>query len=509
MGVDLTAEKKRKRTSEKPDRPSKKPALAPVAPVAPAVKVQFVQNTNGLVPIIASTPGINLPNSIPLTAYSKPRHQNRSSASKQNAAANTTLSTSEFLLQSSAHPRIDFIGKEGENELDTLWNHYVAVYDPDARTLELMEARKMTVRSCVRRAPRKPTNDEESDGDLAMQCNWAKRTALTEAFGTKQSRKAIQSVAENALLSNTPAGLGPSAAENALLSSIPKDHPTASGGSPQKTAQAEIQAAKPLPQPNLSATHPSQVYAIETLVPNGLSTLRTMPVKEWQTSIAAGEPVLSSSRFVAHRVDHVVRSGDATQLQLLRYIMVLIQLSRSLKPSRGGGASSAMAAGSKKLPPREDLRRILSSSSSTQPGRTATTATATAMTSTSNPSTLLPDSFLDALRRKFVPQRYFLSKTDVTFLHTTICALSLHIPPEAGFSHNELATDPADLRDDLGLEFHTIQQYFRELGCKVEKPRESEFAKWGVRSKVEAGARRIAKLRVPVEFPKVSRGGRR
>lgn len=422
----------------------------------------------------------------------------------------------------------------------------MAVYDPDARTLELMEARKMTVRSCVRRAPRKPTNDEESDGDLAMvyfplihiavspqrkkrrgsrrrrryppianleitgqQCNWAKRTALTEAFGTKQSRKAIQSVAENALLSNTPAGLGPSAAENALLSSIPKDHPTASGGSPQKTAQAEIQAAKPLPQPNLSATHPSQVYAIETLVPNGLSTLRTMPVKEWQTSIAAGEPVLSSSRFVAHRVDHVVRSGDATQLQLLRYIMVLIQLSRSLKPSRGGGASSAMAAGSKKLPPREDLRRILSSSSSTQPGRTATTATATAMTSTSNPSTLLPDSFLDALRRKFVPQRYFLSKTDVTFLHTTICALSLHIPPEAGFSHNELATDPADLRDDLGLEFHTIQQYFRELGCKVEKPRESEFAKWGVRSKVEAGARRIAKLRVPVEFPKVSRGGRR
>lgn len=44
----------------------------------------------------------------------------------------------------------------------------MAVYDPDARTLQLMEARKMTVRSCVRRVPRKPTNDGESDGDLAM-----------------------------------------------------------------------------------------------------------------------------------------------------------------------------------------------------------------------------------------------------------------------------------------------------------------------------------------------------
>ncbi|EQL30756.1 hypothetical protein BDFG_06790 [Blastomyces dermatitidis ATCC 26199] len=497
MGIHHKAEKKRKRASEKPDRPSKKPALA--APVVPAVKVQFVQNTNGAVPVIASTPGISIPSSIPLTAYSRPR-QNRQ---KHKTTTNTTLSTSEILLQSSAHPRIDFLGKEGENELDTLWNHYVAVYDPDAGKLELVEARKMTVRGCVRRVARKAINDGESDGDVVTKSNWAQRTALTEAFGTKQSRKAIQSIAENALLSNAPAGSGPTPAESALLSSIPKEHTSTSvSGSPQKSAQSEIQAAKPLPQPNLSATHPSQVYAIDTLVPNGLSTLRTMPVHEWQAAIGAGEPVLSSSRFVAHRVNHVVRSGDVTQLQLLRYIMILIELSRSLKPSRGAG-SAAVAAGSKKLPPREDLRRILSSSSSSSSSAAATAAAVT------NKQTHLPDSFLDALRRKFVPQRTFLSKTDITFLHTTICALSLHIPPEAGFAPNELATDPADLRDDLSLEYQTIQQYFRELGCKVEKPRESEFAKWGVRSKVEAGARRIARLRVPVEFPKVSRGGRR
>ncbi|PGH06150.1 DNA-directed RNA polymerase I subunit RPA49 [Blastomyces parvus] len=497
MGTDHKAEKKRKRASEKPDRPSKKPALAPGAP---AVKVRFVQNPNGAVPVIASTPGISsIPSSIPLTAYSTPR-QNRP---KHNAATNTTLSTSELLLQSSAHPRIDFVAKEGEDELDTLWNHYVAVYDPDAGRLELVEARKMTMRGCVRRVARKPINDEEGDEDVATKSNWAQRTALTEAFGTKQSRKAIQSIAENALLSNAPAGSGPTAVESALLSSIPKED-ASTPGSPQKTAQAEIQAAKPLPQPNLSATHPAQVYAIDTLVPNGIATLRTMPVQGWQAAIRAGEPVLSSSRFVAHRVDHVVRSGDLTQLQLLRYINILIELSRSLKPSRGGagGASAAVAAGSKKLPPREDLRRILSSSSSSS-------SAAAQSSSTANKPTLLPDSFLDALRRKFVPQRTFLSKTDITFLHTTICALSLHIPPEAGFAPNELATDPADLRDDLSLEYQTIQQYFRELGCRVEKPRESEFAKWGVRSKVEAGARRIARLRVPVEFPKVSRGARR
>ncbi|KKZ68732.1 hypothetical protein EMCG_05641 [[Emmonsia] crescens] len=164
MGVDLTAEKKRKRASEKHGRPSKKHALALVAP---AVKVQFVQNTNGLVPVIASTPGINVPESIPLTAYSKPRHKKRRSTSERNATTNTNLSTSELLLQSSAHPRIDFVGKEGDNELDTLWNHYVAVYDPEAGKLDLMEARKMTVRGCVRRVSRKAVNDDEGGGDVA------------------------------------------------------------------------------------------------------------------------------------------------------------------------------------------------------------------------------------------------------------------------------------------------------------------------------------------------------
>ncbi|PGH15788.1 hypothetical protein AJ79_02168 [Helicocarpus griseus UAMH5409] len=496
MGGDHLAEKKRKRASEKHDRPSKKPALAPVAP---PVKVQFVENERGMVPIIASTPGLTLPPSLPLTAYTKPREQQKRRSQKHNATTSTDIAQSELLLQSSAHPKIDFVGKEGENELDTLWNHYAAVYDPDKATLQLVEMRRMTVRGCVRRVPRKESSDQEEEE--AAKTNWSQRTALTSAFGTKQSIKAIQSLAENALLSNSAPGSAPTAAENALLSSLP---PTSS--SPSKTkVQAEIQAAKPLPQPDLSATQPAQVYTIDSLVPNGASTLRQMPIREWQEAIGAGEPVLSSSRFVAHRVDHVVNSGNKTLVQLLRFIAVLIEFARCLKPSRGGGGgagSTSMAAGSKKLPPREDLRRILS-------GAPATTSTAAEGTSSSGKTAILPDSLLDALRRKFVPQGSFLSKSDITFLHTTICALSLHIPPETGFSGNELATDPADLRDDLRLDYMTVQQYFRELGCKVEKPRESEFAKWGVKSKVEAGARRIARLRVPVEFPKVSRGGRK
>ena len=316
--------------------------------------------------------------------------------------------------------------------------------------------------------------------------NWSQRTALAEAFGTKQARKAVQSVQENALLSNAPGG-APNAAESALLSSIPKDQLQ------QKSAQEEIQAAKPLPQPNLSATHPSQVYSIESLVPGGMATLRQMPIREWEQALSVGEGITTSSRFVANRVE--TTGGDKTQLQILRFILMLLEFCKSLKPSRGGSDSKG-GPGSKKLPPRDELRKILSSSTGAQGAQSITTPT-------------VSDALLDTLRRKFAPQGSFLSKTDLTFLHTTICALTLHIPPEAGNPPTELATDPSDIRDDLRLDTQQIiTQYFRELGCRIDKPKESEFAKWGIKNgKAEAAAKRIVRLKLPVEFPKLSRGG--
>lgn len=311
---------------------------------------------------------------------------------------------------------------------------------------------------------------------------------MTYAFGTKASRKAAQSIAENALLSNVPAGAA-NAAESAILSSIPVEA-IEEASTKRETLQAEIQAAKPVPTANTSASHPSDVYPIDVLVPNGLSTLRQLPVKEWQDAVEAGNAITTTSRYVAHRVEAVVKSGNTSQLQILRFILILLEFVRALR--RGKPTDPP---GSKRLPPREDLRRILSSSSSSQ----------------------LPDPVIDAIRRKFAPQGV-VSRTDVTLLHTTICALSLHIPPTpardggssslGGNAPNELATDPADLRDDLRLDNPTITQYFRELGCRIDKPRETEFAKWGIKGgKVEAASRRIARLRLPLQFPKVSRGG--
>lgn len=332
------------------------------------------------------------------------------------------------------------------------------------------------------------------------------RTALTNTFGTKQSRKAVQSMQENAQLSNAPAGTVTEAGA-ALISSLPAD--VASGVAKASDVQAEVQAAKPLPTPDLSAAHPSDVYPLETLVPGGQSTLRQLNgVDEWKQQVDAGLEVTTGSRFVANRVVAVAQADNSTQLQVLRLIQMLLELARSLKSmSRDKGSGP----GSKRLPSRDDLRRILSSTTGT---------TAKGKDDSESSEDLLPDSVVDSVRRRFAPSGGFLSKHDLTLLHTTICALSLHIPPQpakdggssslGGNSPNELATDPSDLRDDLRLDSNTVQQYFRELGCRVDRPRESEFAKWNIKGgRAEAHARRVARLRVPVEFPKVSRGGRK
>ncbi|KAJ5689585.1 hypothetical protein N7462_003977 [Penicillium macrosclerotiorum] len=492
----IKIDKKRKRASDVHGGPSKKPALQLQA--LPPLAASLVEDKSELAPVIATTPGVLNSKSLHWNPYTKARQDVAHSATR-----NPGIASSEMLLQSSEHERLDFVGREGTGEdADSQLKHYVAIVDPERKTWQVIEARRITLRGGVR-SVRQPEEDQESEDETYN--IRAQRTALTNTFGTKQSRKAVQSMAENAQLSTAPAG-SVTEAGAALISSLPAD--VASGVAKALDVQAEVQAAKPLPTPDLTAAHPSDVYSIETLVPGGHSTLRQLTgVDEWKQQVEAGVSVITGSRYVSNRVVAVGQSGNSTHIQVLRFIQLLLEFARSLK----GMGNKGSGPGSKKLPPREDLRKILSSTSGVSKSGKDDSESSTE---------LLPDSVVDAVRRRFAPSGGFLSKHDLTLLHTTICALSLHIPPQpakdggssslGGNSPNELATDPSDLRDDLRLDSNTIQQYFRELGCRIDKPRESEFSKWNIKGgRAEAAARRVARLRVPVEFPKVSRGGRK
>ena len=56
------------------------------------------------------------------------------------------IATTEVLLHSSAHPKLEYTVREE----DTLQKHYVGIYDPETGRLEITEARKMQVRAAVR-----------------------------------------------------------------------------------------------------------------------------------------------------------------------------------------------------------------------------------------------------------------------------------------------------------------------------------------------------------------------
>lgn len=96
----------------------------------------------------ASTPGLSFPPDLTLNAYTKPRTPNTSSTGK------SPVTTSEHILHTPAHPRIDYTGREEEGGgTDGLLSHYIGVYDPQSGDLQLMRARKLVLRGSPRSIP--------------------------------------------------------------------------------------------------------------------------------------------------------------------------------------------------------------------------------------------------------------------------------------------------------------------------------------------------------------------
>lgn len=62
--------------------------------------------------------------------------------------------------------------------------------------------------------------------------------------------------------------------------------------------------------------------------------------------------------------------------------------------------------------------------------------------------------------------------------------------------------DTHDIREDLKIERTDVQRYFRELGSVVAQPTEIERAKLKI-TQAEAVGHRIARLRLPLVFPKM------
>jgi DNA-directed RNA polymerase I subunit RPA49 len=219
-----------------------------------------------------------------------------------------------------------------------------------------------------------------------------------------------------------------------------------------------IDLGKPRPKANMKELDPQKVYTVENVV--GLDTMKLIPVRQWVESIKAKRDVRTSSRFVARRVQN--QASNTEKLKLLRYMLLLLDFYNNSSPIRGG----------RKLPKREDLKKILGD---------------------------VPEAVLEGVKRKF-SQGGTMNKAMANSLIMHLCALACMV--------DNCEVDTWDLKEDLKLETKEMSLYFHEVGAKITTLGDAERKRLGL-EKAAAAQHRVAKLKVPLDFPKTPQGKKR
>ena len=243
--------------------------------------------------------------------------------------------------------------------------------------------------------------------------------------------------------------------------------PATTTASTAATTSAELDAARPRPKPNLSAQTPQEVYDPNNLA-GGADVLAKLKVKDWIDAVKGGRDVPLPSLYVAKRIPAVVGTGkDVPKLRLLKYVFLLLRWYKSLRPPQGKKRG-------RMVPKIEspDLGPLVAE---------------------------FGTEVLAGLKRRFADEGGELNKWHTDNLVTHILACMLIID---GFE-----VDTHNAGYDLGLEQGPLANYFKELGCVVWKMGKKECEDRGL-SRADGATRRLARLRLPLVFPKLRKGGR-
>ncbi|RFU73413.1 hypothetical protein TARUN_8822 [Trichoderma arundinaceum] len=366
----------------------------------------------------------------------------------KNAATSKSKKAADkgLLLHSTTHRNLDYTAREEESrDSKPLLNHYVGIYDPKTGKLQVVEAKKMVVRGAVR-SKQVPTSRSQQEEKKSM---LDQRTDLGQTFGTKKAKKAIQDKVLNAIAPQKKPGDGSSPvklddASKAILNSIGAVTSTMAS---REELQAVIDEAKPVPKANVDADEIYDVYRPEELI--GADILNLVPIREWQEKAKHGENIQFRSRYVVARVQAIASNESAEmRLRVLRYLSIVLLFYLYSKPGRQKGT--------RQVPPREKLRELLAPA---------------------------PEAVIENIRRKFSDAGQ-LRKFHIDLLIAHCCALACIV--------DNFEVDTQNLRDDLKIDQKMMNQYFHEIGARV-KP---------VKDKVEDRILHVAKLMLPLDFPK-------
>lgn len=309
-----------------------------------------------------------------------------------------TSTRSKLLLQSSDHATIDFVAVESSTvfSAEKHMKHYVAVFDPVAGKLDVTEAKRMIVRPRIRQFQTDRESEEEEEATATAKPST--RAALTEAFGTKKSKRAIQWIAENRLLAR--GGDGEDPLSQAILN-------TMAGEAEEEEVDVSdrLRANKPLPPANTEAEKIEEVYSLSVLVipQPWRETMSKMSLAYWKSRFSDGKTVNSRSRFVSNRVQYItdahLKNPDSElnlqHVQLLRYIEHVLDFHKYLVT----------------LPSRKPIPNISKWPEKIQ-----------------NNFRHAPEELVSRLLAHFFPDGV-RSQRAMTLLRSTILALTLHVPP--------------------------------------------------------------------------------
>ena len=289
-----------------------------------------------------------------------------------------------------------------------------------------------------------------------------RRNDLGQTFGTKKAKKAIASVTENAIdqsrLFRDPSKAAQpeklTAANMALLGSLAES--AANMPTREELGDAST-SANTRPEGNKEAMNPTKIYTVEKVI--GLDTMKIIPVRQWMETMKAKKEITTSSRFVARRLQ--MHAQNPEKLKILRYMLLLIDFYNASSGGKFG----------RRLPKRDDLKKILGD---------------------------MPEAALEGVKRKFTNAGIMNKQmSDSLIMH--LCAMA--------FMVDGADVDTWDLKEDLKLETKQITIYFTQIGAKIASLGEVERKKLGL-EKAAAAQRRVAKLKAPLTYPKVSVGRR-
>ncbi|KAK4141661.1 RNA polymerase I associated factor, A49-like protein [Dichotomopilus funicola] len=432
--------KRRKRGEDEtlPVRKKKSDSKTPKAAVAPSFAVTKLHKPQVSPPVVALTPGVSLPNSFPFNAYEKdgpPAAKRRKSSG-----------TSELALHSTSHRTVDYTAREeSAKSADKAINHFLAIIDPKTGEVEVIQAKKMVVRGTVRSKQAPPEAMKVSSGKLTHS---EMKMELGETFGTKKAKKAIQAVAENAMLAAKSQGKLDE--DDRALVGIIRD--SSQHMATREELQAQVDQARPIPRGNFDAEEIQDVYIPAQII--GAEVLNAVPVLDWQEKVKKNEAVQVPARFVANRIVRVAGNEmDVQRLRLLRYLLWTITFFSTTRQGKERGTRS--------IARRDELRQALAPA---------------------------PEMVVENIRRKFSDSGV-MRKSHIDLLMTHCCVFALIID---NFEMNSV-----DLREDLKLEQKQLNQYLTEIGARYKL------------SKAGDTVQHLAKLSIPLQFPRMRMPPRR